>query len=891
MSDEQNTTVSELMSGLDATAAAADVAKGQTDTEHRNALTRIRKLRIQLLDCRSGLPLTNIPVKGLWISNLDGSDEQEVVKYVWKDKGWDIVKAMPIYEKNGSWFHGTSSITKGKGTQMALLALDPVSLNPGAPSTSFGDQGKTAFLRYLVTRNHIVVSAEDAAKVKLFEGPKILPEHLTTTAGGAKILKGIKDASGKDIPFAAPTDAQCDLVLQEYNTRCYLAAQFFLATLGYFPPDDTAMEDGEVNEDDIGRDGSSAGVWSDDWSKQYKRWQQVRFGRAPASCWDWIKSEDDAKTLLEESRSFVTDDKGCIAVPVPVAKIQAGFKLEIEFKEFAVVAESTAKEEKGTTDILWRTYTPQRLDEIEAGVPFTPSPIGGATGFFAQWVNNQQTARKSNWGWKLNRPNPQETEKTMSRELKTSWVFEIPAFEVTDEEEDFTWLRMQRRHGCFSMFYDGSEFTPEFVLFAMVWCQPAYDTFDDPVVRGDATAAGHDAYVWPNDGQRGWAQEPPDDGTRPTGMHLHIVTQYMDMGGSEPFGGKGYGLYEHDQPSGTHWRGPATASDPHGGHHGIDIHVRINEPFFAVHAGTASYSPSAGALGKMVALKWTDETNTTRTISGGHLSDKSGAMPRFVRAGEQIGLGGRTGNLSATSTQAGHVHLNVGMNGTNFHLLRDVPDPDNRCCIPTNYRTPLLFPCRCETVADAATLSVCNFENNAIANQCWAVNDLACPHMPRTVQLTELTSSAKNTAKRRVQAQLRKLGYTPGTLDADWGTFENNVIVNKAAGAPIRAEDSATAAKLCDVSNGTALKVLGSSAGWYHVEIPANKRTATSGDNGHIAAGDIKEPNTGSTRKAILAFKTAEGLLPDNPTPADKYEADQAFLDRLNTKAPLIPLT
>jgi hypothetical protein len=159
------------------------------------------------------------------------------------------------------------------------------------------------------------------------------------------------------------------------------------------------------------------------------------------------------------------------------------------------------------------------------------------------------------------------------------------------------------------------------------------------------------------------------------------------------------------------------------------------------------------------------------------------------------------------------------------------------------------------------------------------------------VQLTELTSSAKNTAKRRVQAQLRKLGHPAGTLDADWGTFENNVIVNKAAGAPIRAEDSATAAKLCDVSNGTSLKVLGSSTGWYHVEIPANKRTATSGDNGHIAAGDIKEPNTGSTRKAILAFKTVEGLLPDNPTPADKYEADQAFLDRLNSKAPIIPLT
>ena len=879
MSDEQNTTVSELMAGLDATAAAADVAKSQTDTEHRNALTRIRKLSIQLLDCRSGAPLTNIPVKGIWISGLDGSDEQEVVKYVWKDKGWDIVKAMPIYEKNGSWLHGTSSITKGKGTQMALLALDPVNLNPGAPSTSFGDQGKTAFLRYLVTRNHIVVSAEDAATVKLFEGPKILAEHLTTTAGGAKILKGIKDASGKDIPFAAPTDTQCDLVLKEYNTRCYLAAQFFLATLGYFPPDDTAMEDGEVNEDDIGRDGSSAGVWSDDWSKQYKRWQQVRFGRAPASCWDWIKSEDDAKTLLDESRSFVTDEKGCIAVPVPVAKIQAGFKLEVEFKEFAIVAESTSKEEKGTSDILWRTYTPQRLDEIEAGVPFTPSPIGGATGFFAEWVDNQQTARNSNWGWKLNRPNPQETEKTLSREFKTSWVFEIPAFQVTDEEEDFTWLRMQRRHGCFSMFYDGSEFTPEFVLFALVWCQPVYDDFDDPVVRGNATAAGTNGFVWPNDGARGSPREPSDDGTRPVGMHLHIVTQYYDMGGSDPFGGKGYGMYEHDD-SPTTWRGGD-------GHHGIDVHAGVNDHFFAVHAGTASYTANNGALGRTVSLSWKDTDGTARATSGGHLTDKAGTMPRFVRAGELIGITGRTGNLSATSNQAGHVHLNVGF----MHPLRNVPDEHNRCCIPTNYRTPLLFPCRCETVADAATLSVCNFENSTIANQCWAVNDLACPHMPRTVQLTELTSSAKNTAKRRVQAQLRKLGHPAGTLDADWGSFENNVIVNKAAGAPIRAEDAASSSKLCDVSNGTSLKVLGSSAGWYHVEIPANKRTATSGDNGHIAAGDVKEPNTGSTRKAILAFKTAEGLLPDNPTPADKYEADQEFLDRLNSKAPIVPLT
>jgi len=68
-------------------------------------------------------------------------------------------------------------------------------------------------------------------------------------------------------------------------------------------------------------------------------------------------------------------------------------------------------------------------------------------------------------------------------------------------------------------------------------------------------------------------------------------------------------------------------------------------------------------------------------------------------------------------------------------------------------------------------------------------------------------------------------------------------------------------------------------------------RTAASGDRGWIAVGSVADPAVGGTRKGICAFKAATNLLPANPSPKDKFEADQPFLDRLNQDAPVVLLS
>jgi hypothetical protein len=324
------------------------------------------------------------------------------------------------------------------------------------------------------------------------------------------------------------------------------------------------------------------------------------------------------------------------------------------------------------------------------------------------------------------------------------------------------------------------------------------------------------------------------------------------------------------------------------------VHADIGDLLFAVHGGNAKHNPSNGLLGRTVSVSWKAADGISYNVAGGHLSAAEGDFQRYVRAGEIVGRAGRSGNLSPTSNQAGHVHLNVGYSAatSTFNLAYQSPDEANQCCIPTNYRTPLLLPCRCATVSDHAALSGCNFADKDIVSACWAVNDLACPHLPREkVTLADLSAAVVNAAKRQVQAQLRKLGHYAGKLDGDWGSFENVVKVTKTGGDGIYAEANSGSAKRANAAKDMKLTVLGTAGGWYEVEIPVALRTAMSGDRGWIAAASVADPALGGTRKGICAFKTATNLLPANPSPKDKFDADQPFLDRLNQDAPVVPLS
>jgi hypothetical protein len=367
----------------------------------------------------------------------------------------------------------------------------------------------------------------------------------------------------------------------------------------------------------------------------------------------------------------------------------------------------------------------------------------------------------------------------------------------------------------FSLYYDGGEDRPEYVVFALIWCQPVWDGVDDPDSSPATPAINDKAYVFTGGDAH---------------LNMHVTTVYHDLGGSERYGGKGYGLWEY--VAAPKWRGKDNPTDAQGGHRGFDLHAPKGAKVFAVHGGKVKNSAGAGAGGNVVTLKWKSAGNEHAEIQYLHNSAFMVANNTAVRAGQVVAHAGRTGNLTDPSAQPGHVHVSVGPN----NALYNSPDGDNRICLPANQKTPLVFPCHCEVTLAASNPAGCDF-NKAFAKECWAVAELACPYMPATVALADMTAEGEtgSKARRRLQAQLRYMHehdsasyLSPGALDADIGPAPPQP---GAAGAPAYAP--------------------------------------------------------GATRLAIHKYKHARGLLPNGPTLEQKYGIDQALLDDLDVAAPL----
>lgn len=870
------------------TPAKAEVAKSDADRSEFNTLVLFRKLVIQVLDIRSLDPVKNEPVDGVWISKLDGSDRVPVARYSGYGKDWPVDKYFPIYPSGSSYKHGTVTVDLGKASQMALDALG---FDVGGPTSSYGDQGKTAFLRYRLERGIVKMSAEDLAKFGLPAKVKLAASDLETRSDGSRVLKGATDTDGKPIEFRAPTsDEMKDPILKEYNTQCYYGAQFHLAALGFYP--------GSVNPlDDNYFDAKEGGTWSDEWTKACHQWQKTKLGYSTP--FDWIKRQAEGKKLLEAAKNFVTDDQGCLNVPVPVSRIAEGFRIEVSFGGFAIVAESTKKEaDDKKADAIQRTAdtkTPHvPLPQFDGPHITWDGPLNKAT-----WDGSEQKANTNldgdvGWRWSL-RHGTGSTRR--ARQLRTSWVFEIPACPWKDGETVPTWSIVQDKHKAFSVYFGPSSLTaPQLVLLAMRWCQPVYDEFGDPLPSSGSPTVSENSYNWQG--------ADPRDGN----LHMHVVTQFYDLGGTSVYGGKGYGQFEHDVPGPTKWRGGD-------GHHGIDVHAAVGAPIFAVHAGKASYAAlgSSNDIGNITNLVWPTVGGKRGKIGYGHLKDKVGASPRNVRSGEIVAVAGRTGNLSAVSDQAGHSHLNIGAVRND---LRDTPDDANKCCIPANESTPLLFPCKCETTQNGDALRNCQFTNDKIvsdwrggvASVCWAVAELCCPHMPRSVTADQLEADGDNAVKARrcVQAQLRKLGYyypDPSSggksakqmvaLDGDFGGKIEDT-VNATTNGNIRASTTTTSDVVGSATSGQAYTwhEVSSDGKWIRISIPEASRKDGHKDveTGWAYKTVVELPKLGLSRQAIYDFKNAEKLLSSAGPASDNYRLSSADLARLNQKAPLLSI-
>jgi len=856
---------------------AADVAKTEPASELRNTLVLPRRLRIRLLDCRSGEPLVGHAVQEV---RLNG---QPLAKFLALDRHWDISKYFPISGSGASRKFGSASVSLTKASQ---IALDALGYDCGVPGNAYGAQGKTAFLKFRVVARDVAFKAEDLRRLDLFgastPGKELLP------ASGKKTLRQVTDAEGKEVEFRAPTDAEADQLVRIYNTKCYRAAQFHLATLGFYPRDQADLADGVL-------DAIDSGEWTEGWQKAFKEWQEVTFGSSSSA---WVKRAKDGEALMTAQRGFVTNAAGDIFIPIPLGALEQRMEVEVGFREVAVVAEATLKAYEAGGVRLHRV-TQQRVQDDGALGDLEPKP--GATLFSVEWVEGAQGSEWDKpWGWRCgNDLRASDDERRSFKELRTSWKLEIPPFtqeELADPARSADWSTLHRRTKAFSMFHGADQ--PELVLFALTWCQPVWDDLDDPLPWSSAALGANNAtYAWP--------------GTPPVclGLHMHVVTQFYDLGGTDPYGGKGYGLYEHDQPGPTRWRGGD-------GHHGMDIHARVGDAIFAVHAGRMTYHAAAGEIGNLVNVAWDAPGGQWRRIGYGHLTAKVGDAPRQVRAGEIVARAGRTGNLRPTSDQAGHVHINLGAVANSLH---DAPPPASQICIPFNERTPLLLPCRCEVKHEAAALGGCNFEHvsvtlkmgdvvgsSAVVPQtCWAVGELACPHMPRPSagDLADLSSDDPNKVKRRVQAQLRYLLNkgeiaSPGlgvtstayalALGGDLGTYPEEVTAK--AKANLRGAASAQGAILGQAAKGDKLALVRVEGEWCQVALPAALQAAAGQTEGWVHSSLVKLAAPSRTRRAVRAFKEHFGLLPAAPAMKDLYQLDQPTLDKLDEVAPLVPI-
>jgi murein DD-endopeptidase MepM/ murein hydrolase activator NlpD len=911
----------------------AQVAKTLPDSELKNTLVLRRNIRIRVLDCRSGKPLVGEPVREV---RLNGDP---LAKFLAFDYFWDISKHFPISGTGAKRYFGLKSVTLVKASQIALNALG---YDCGTPGNSYRPQGKTAFLKFRFVAHAVVLpdvpdplpedknerkkfEALRQFKLKLFDQDKpVLPKEFQPAAG-KKTLQQVKDASGNEIEFRGPTDAEADELVKIYNTKCYRAAQFHLASLGFYPKDDAQLKDGVLDAPDCGE-------WPEQnvgWQKAFKDWQKVTFNRSDAQCFPFIKREQEGKALMEQKRGFVSDDRGDIHIPIPVARLQEkkDIQVEVAFKNFAVVAEATLEQFRGTGEKLHRAAV------VEPHRPIRIQSEGGPTGFSVEWVTpggGQKNEWDKPWGWRCGRGRSTSAgQRSAFKEFRTSWKFTIPAFtqaELDDPKKGPSWSVLHNRTangGVFSIFYESEQTTPEFVLFALVWCQPVWDDFDDPPPRGNNPAVHTNSYIW--------GGTPPEF----TGLHMHVVTQFYDLAGKDAYGGMGYGLSEFQNLPGnkTRWRGG------HGHPGGIDLHNPVGAECFAVHAGKLSYQPNSNGFGHLAYVVWDGAPGAQNSVYYGHVHDKVGAAGRWVWAGEIIATGGRQGWLFPGSDQAGHVHLLVNgiAQSENAPNLFDAPDPANQVCIPFNNLdadhwvtagTPLLLPCKCQVEYAAAELSGCEFGDVAvkykhttgaasptsysISQSCWAVGCLACPHMPRpqASDLAKLAEAPANKVKRRVQAQLRYLmnrgKLEPNQEDADalplsgdLGAYDSKVKCIAPKEDNIRDQPGAAGQVIGTAKPGeqyTWLEV-NDDGTWIKIEIPpANRKAGSEAPTGWTHKTVVQKPQVSKTREAIFAFKRnnkddkGNPLLPGNATPDQKFKMDQPALDALNKLAPIIPL-
>jgi murein DD-endopeptidase MepM/ murein hydrolase activator NlpD len=628
----------------------------------------LRKIRFQVLDCRSGKPIQNRSVEKVLI------DGEPAVRFL-NTAAWDYVTHY-IIPANAKGPLDWTGFTKknSKLLQGALNAL--VGYNCDTPKAAMTDDGWKALEAYQTawyTANH-------------------------------------QDQPGKF--KKAIENVWVQRIVAQYNENFHRAVQVDLTGLGY----DCQNDDGQ---------------WKKPSEDALANCQKVELGATnPYTTFNTALNkgarQELAKKLKEAKKHFFTDAEGVVHIPVPVAKIEIGFKLKISFHDFAMVLE-----ERDFARIL---------------------PLLEETNFLVEWEDGTQDKAGGSWCWRL-RPPFNTSARGSLPEFRYFLEMQVPAAPTKSWRD----LDESARDGAkFSPFFastlwDLGRRQPEFVAFALIWSQPVFDDIDDP---SEPHNINRKSYLDPD--------LSLDLRATVRGRHMHIVTQALALSG-KLHAGKGYGKIEANVAS-PKWRA--------NGHPGIDLYAKVGDKIFSLHAGTAWRNINSDG-GQNVTVSWKGHS-----IACLHFSEFQVANGAWVKAGEVIGLAGRTGNFSPVYSVAnptvappskypGHTHLNIHSNGydSGLHQQMVEEDPVNAICLVTN-DFPLMFPCACQVTAPDTDPSGCQFQDKHFTDSCWAVAELRCPYMFGAKQ-----------SPFRLQAQLRYLfdkhqadGYVdPGPVNGNIG--------------------------------------------------------------------------------------------------------------------------
>lgn len=205
-------------------------------------------------------------------------------------------------------------------------------------------------------------------------------------------------------------------------------------------------------------------------------------------------------------------------------------------------------------------------------------------------------------------------------------------------------------------------------------------------------------------------------------------------------------------------------------HHGIDCAGDEGDPVFAICGGVMNnggddvYNNNSKPGGLRVNLAaW--HKDLSGTIQYLHLREHVGATGMRVKAGDVIGIMGRTGNPVAGSPTHTHFHIYRG-NSANISLATCIL-PSHPMVMPCNDR-PKLLPCAANwgyrdnppPQDDPKTARQCRAKtpsnkDNIIANTCWAMLGGRCPHMTQ-LQWADLKAADAAERKRLQQEEAEK---------------------------------------------------------------------------------------------------------------------------------------